>query len=470
MGTDLNFPWQASYGHMDLLPEFIDCPQDFDLQGGDLGLSLRGPQTVVTAPAWGVIDQERWKSSSTSSSNGDCCADEQHLGLSHSGGARKPPLPLRSGLHANEDIHNKAREKNKAAQRAYRQRTKEKAQQSQQRIKELEARVEKLQLERDVLSQKNSLLEATNRLTEPRMSLSCYLQGEHKGMVHTNEVRPGDGWDDLRALRGTLVLTRLKSTVVKLTEGDIKSMDVPALQDIWKAYTATLAHKLVRADLDIASPVVSEIKAVLDEMLAVGASVSIHNPVLKMGMQKAKRTSDIDWADITQKLHLREDQKDQLLHMQRKFIGVLGDLFNRRTQLAAKCQVSVSLPTLSSTAISEDFYTCTVAAARLQENLDQQHCLMCMNAVKCMREVLTPMQLATMLVTLHPNPPDVLSIMNEVAKERGQEIFVPQMIELPREEGKEFYIQEPGEPGELALRSCKHEKAPLKFPGVCQSF
>lgn len=59
-------------------------------------------------------------------------------------------------------------------------------------------------------------------------------QGESKGIVCTTEIRPAEGWEDIRSLQGTLVLTRLKPGVVKITQEDIRNMDVPSLQDIWK--------------------------------------------------------------------------------------------------------------------------------------------------------------------------------------------------------------------------------------------
>lgn len=42
---------------------------------------------------------------------------------------------------------------------------------------------------------------------------------------------------------------------------------------------------------------------------------------------------------------------------------------------------------MSSHAITQDLLDSTGAALRLQENLDRQHGHVCMNAVKCLREV-----------------------------------------------------------------------------------
>jgi hypothetical protein len=110
------------------------------MNGGDLlagldgfvdegGLSGQGHlqcPTPVEAD-WSVLDHERRNSNSTSSSNGECCLEDALPGALRSGrglGSRKAGLASRSSLPVHEEVFNRAREKNKAAQRAYRQRTK----------------------------------------------------------------------------------------------------------------------------------------------------------------------------------------------------------------------------------------------------------------------------------------------------------------------------------------------------------
>lgn len=122
MGTDQYAPWgeASSLEFLDLL---LSKPsEDFFLPVEDGAVLADSPTSNVSPPVNWSVDQDRWKSSSTSSSHGDCYAEEQRIPLHVSRGTRKPPVA--KGLHAQDEAYHVAREKNKAAQRAYRQRTK----------------------------------------------------------------------------------------------------------------------------------------------------------------------------------------------------------------------------------------------------------------------------------------------------------------------------------------------------------
>jgi hypothetical protein len=121
----LNFSWPP-YNSTELLSELVDDGgQGLFFLGEDLVATLPSPPFPLQEPRlWRGPDQDGWKSTSTSSSNAECCAEGQQVPEKSIRGAAKPGHPPKSGAHGNDEIFNKAREKNKAAQRAYRQRTK----------------------------------------------------------------------------------------------------------------------------------------------------------------------------------------------------------------------------------------------------------------------------------------------------------------------------------------------------------
>lgn len=122
MGTD-QFPFWEPPGSPDILGDLFNSKQSLELfLQGDAGAVLAdSPTSDVSPHANWSVDQDRWKSSSTSSSHGDCNAEEPRFPV-HVTGVRKPHAA--KAVHAQDEAYQVAREKNKAAQRAYRLRTK----------------------------------------------------------------------------------------------------------------------------------------------------------------------------------------------------------------------------------------------------------------------------------------------------------------------------------------------------------
>lgn len=81
-------------------------------------------------------------------------------------------------------------------------------------------------------------------------------------------------------------------------------------------------------------------------------------------------------------------------------------------------------------------------------------CLILKVRLGLLLQVLQPVQVATFLVTLHPTQPDLVVLMNEIAKEQGDGDMIG-VLELGSSES--FLIQ------------CKQEKAIFQPPAICRS-
>eukprot|EP00884_Botryococcus_braunii_P008736 jgi/Botrbrau1/17864/Bobra.0532s0001.1 len=401
-GADLPAPQGAK------LPDF-----------SQLGLYCTGGQPVTPRSADGIIGPNHGIKAPL---------DSVMLGpeVACSSGARFPAPAVQPAVVA--------REKNKAAQRAYRQRNKAIREGNEQRIQELERELADLKTQKQTLQQKNVILEmGTGNGPGTASSPLDAAEGTTEA-----EFCPGDGWEEI-GINSTLVLTKAQERgSLRLTTQDLRQLPEASLYPIWRSYITRMGDALLRANNDENSPAAQEVKLLVNEMTALGASIALKNPMLRHSIvtktfeeSAVAKRSPPDWGGITRSLLLSPKQKSDLLNLTRHFLFEIGRLRTERQQVLSEVhKLKLVTDTSSSVpAVDLDWQFRAVFDA-LRANLDQQHRYTCNFIGSALKKYMKPMQVATFLVTAYPWGPDMLAIMKNLAEEAGEAASIGNLLVL----------------------------------------
>ncbi|DBA98656.1 TPA: hypothetical protein ACH3X1_014438 [Trebouxia sp. C0004] len=167
------------------------------------------------------------------------------------------------------DAKAKLRDKNKRAQKRFRERKKEKAQETEKYMSDLTAEMDKVRLEKRKLEARNQLLEKVLSLSKQNMPLPT------KGILQLSPDTlktiscPFGAKLEILSPDETLPVSVLRTEAKSMTVRELKSMSLEQHVAIWKGYVSKLAVLLVNAKGDPDSAAGAEVQV---HALSVGFS------------------------------------------------------------------------------------------------------------------------------------------------------------------------------------------------------
>ncbi|KAK9908478.1 hypothetical protein WJX75_008527 [Coccomyxa subellipsoidea] len=298
-----------------------------------------------------------------------------------------------------------ARERGKR-QKAFRLRQKERHQASERQLQELSDRVIALEHEREQLQ----------RAVETATTDS---QG----------IQPGSCGLDNDEIAAAFCLG--EATVqMHLTKGEVRTLTVYAMADIWK----TLVHKMgLSLDKVDAAPRNSRfrqrLKEIVHEALSFLWTLVLFNPnmlsLINTCNMEAPTESQCstdearDWPAILDCMQPTKKQAEQLMACRRMMLREVGALIAEWDRLWGELESIRDMEEKTQRAVINHVHSASLAE-RLRLNVRSLHtCRAYYQSYAC-NKVLSPVQTARYLVASYPMGPDTLSLMTCLAQQRGE--------------------------------------------------
>jgi len=328
----------------------------------------------------------------------------------------------------------KFKEKNRAAQRRYRERQKEKLQASEEKVAQLTEELQKMRVEQETLAQRNSMLEKLLSMQQAAASQKPTPTGTRSAI----EAQKDAWWLDAQMkvymenafhLGGELVFTVRKDGPVRMTQAQVAEMSEPEFDTLWKEYMNAFAVLLIEAGGDPDTPAGRRLSRLVYEGGQLKGSMLVSYPdrihyklaSANNGLPGGK-TSDEVWASMAESARLTDEQRGAIVALRRLYLRNLGVLSRRRQALTSLLQTELPMsgacggPTLAS-----DTYGKTLSTMdSLRDTLRDEHTCLLQFMLTVWRRVLSPMQVAHMNVTSYPGHTDILRIAEVLAKQAGE--------------------------------------------------
>ncbi|CAL8464692.1 g4227 [Coccomyxa elongata] len=295
------------------------------------------------------------------------------------------------------------KEKNRLAQRAFRQRQKEKQKASERHIEELSEKVQSLELEKRQLQA---------ALEKASLAAKSSAEAEHKS--------PDD------ALAVALKLG--EATVqLQLTVGQIKAMTLERMVQIWKTMVHKVGQYLPEAERSPGSVRFYRLEDLAFEARLLLWAMVEHNmrtlsDFIKCNMEdlSTPRVADHQyWVDMLARIHLSPNQKGALVAARRAMLANIGALLAEREQLGAKIRGIEDVEDTKD-GVAMHFQELSDLCEKVRANVDAIHVCKCYYMSHAYREIFTPLQCARFMYYSYPHGMDMLSLMTCAAKEAGE--------------------------------------------------
>ncbi|CAL8464934.1 g4469 [Coccomyxa elongata] len=305
-------------------------------------------------------------------------------------------------------------ERNKQAQRRFRQRQKDK-------IEELQNKLTVLQAQRTQLTSRSHMLATARQLRKEELRK---LRERQAAAVDADEE------DLAREFSGAVRLTVHEQQEVTLSPDQIKQMTDRDLARLWSQYVKELAVLLVLAEGPHPPPEVVErmqelvqrellllyIRAALTNMSNVKRFIARYK-VEEMRMPLGDEGVGM-WRTVAQALQLSDSQASETTQLWRSFRAKLSELFASRKEYHNG--IAGSMP---SGIMGQDFAVQYLRACELMDalkkNLRQEHVLIHDFLSTFYTQTLTPLQMARCVVRSFPWYPDIPAITIWIAAQQG---------------------------------------------------
>ncbi|CAL8468956.1 g8497 [Coccomyxa elongata] len=352
------------------------------------------------------------------------------------------------------------REKNRRAQRKFRERQKAKLAESEGRARQLEAALEHLKLEKSALETRNALLEKMvgMRGEQPRPQpppAAARTEGTPLNGVPVDVPERGDGVDHRSRRDDAVVETVLHSQqtmeltirqgrpglrsvgVEALTLEHVKSLPHAELAALWKDYVSALTGLLQEARGDPASPAGQRIGELIGEVRMVVSclmSSSTHRwstlRALKMDPKGQASTVEAPPPDWSRKMYramkMSGSQRRAAVAYRNHLLLRLGDTLRARRDISLELlrtlggarAEAIAGDMQGGTAMAHGLLVASNAAEALRSNIAEEQQLYS-QFVNAVRSIVQPIQTAIAIVQAYPWCPDALAIFNCAAEEEG---------------------------------------------------
>ncbi|KAL0032676.1 hypothetical protein WJX79_002317 [Trebouxia sp. C0005] len=344
------------------------------------------------------------------------------------------------------DAKAKLRDKNKRAQQRFRERKKEKAQEAEKYMSDLTAEMYKVRLEKSKLEERNQLLEKVLSLSKQDMPLPS------KGILQLSPdtlktiSAPFGAKLEVLSPDETLPVSVLRTDPKSMTVREVKSMSLEQHVNIWKDYVSKLAVLLVNAKGDPDSAAGAEVQSTLQEAITMCSCKAMHDPYglqhfFMARMEEGRRISKQKkpqpeamaemMANVLTSLKLTDQQKHKLMELRCWVLPRSGRLMRERERISKALQACTKDShkqdvAVNSKNLSEAHVQAADLLAELYSNLKEDQLLMLQMSIAIWQKMMTPFQLANIVVQTYPWVPDTGALLNQLAEDEGQ----PSAIEL----------------------------------------
>jgi hypothetical protein len=343
-------------------------------------------------------------------------------------------------------------EKNRRAQRRFRERQKAKMKDMTEQLDDMSGELGKLRMENNSLKNRNNILEKVLALRDEHIRVlqdeqqvfdlgAHYLQhsgsgGNGSGGIAGQKLLTGPAASDLSGV----------SAIVPTDVATIKSMPADAMINHWKGTVRALGNILVELESapDKGDPRNLEAMTSLCRVLDTAGALCMHTAVLHPTNMQRLIAATLDegrsgissedrgrWAAVTASLHLSDAQKGQVVSLRAIFLRRMAKVMEERRGVLAKLQ-AVSIPDrmVALQSVISETLKVNEATVALKANLQEEHLAGMEFIGTVFKTIFTPLQKARAIVQSYPFYPDLYQIATVLASQHAGAV-VPEALALP---------------------------------------
>lgn len=336
-----------------------------------------------------------------------------------------------SGEHSGSDFEDnrkltkaekttRMREKNKTAQKRWRDRQKAKLTDSEKKLSELSAKLEHISIEKSALENRNNILEKVLVMRDQEI---CKFKAEDHSLHHQAEQQQQTPFTMQDGYRSNAYLNISVRDNARITCEALKSMSSTELTKLWKEYVNKLAVMLLEARGNDHSAVQAQIDRLVNECSAICASLAMSNPSairtlhcsnFDGALMVQQGPSSSKWLSISRSINLSTQQKKELLAGRHYYLSKMSEVLRQRESLLNTLE-GVHGTKTTQHALALDYVTMAGVLDRLQANIQEDHQLTCGFLYATWKRVMTLFQRGNVIVQSYPYFPDMLAVANAIA-------------------------------------------------------
>ncbi|GAX79845.1 hypothetical protein CEUSTIGMA_g7285.t1 [Chlamydomonas eustigma] len=323
-------------------------------------------------------------------------------------------LQLSGGADDAERRHQALQEKNRRAQRRFRERQKNKLHDLHKQIDELTAKVGTLQSENSALHSRTNILEKV-------------LDMRNEQIQVMQETKEASGY--LGAEEDTAALQGVGGNLVQLTPETIKDLGSEQIYKIYQMYVKELSVLLTESSngADPTSESSQQLEVLVKDLSMMIMRLGVIKPLETRKFIVVSRqylgnteTEVIElWKNVMKSIELAEHQQREVVELKRMFLQKIEPIMEERKLLNVQIQSNLPHDTFA-TKNALTYIKAHEAVIKLRDNLRAEQHVVLEFAVAVFRGVFKPWQMATLLVKCYPAVPDALGIASALAVELGE--------------------------------------------------
>ncbi|KAL0023235.1 hypothetical protein WJX79_008243 [Trebouxia sp. C0005] len=330
------------------------------------------------------------------------------------------------------------KEKNRRAQRKFREKQKARMTQAESKASELAQQLKDLKAQKAAAESRNVVLEKVFELqgshsTKARHDASgatsitsaCSDQASTSGSsepvpygLSTQIYSPID--------IDTMLEARSEAPLIQFSHAQLEALEWVDFVRLWKEYISRLAMCLVEANGDNDSPAGKRAEGIMEELVTFFCYLAASHPKkvstfkylnMEEGASPSSGPPDELWQNIARSVHFDEHQKAQICGIREYLLTNLSRIMKAREEISA--QLVSAVPPQGgggcNCRVATGHVQALQATEKLHQNLQQaQECLTQFQIAA--RECMTPLQSAMCCVQAFPWVPDVLAVFHCVAE------------------------------------------------------
>ncbi|KAL3150963.1 hypothetical protein ABBQ32_000706 [Trebouxia sp. C0010 RCD-2024] len=350
-----------------------------------------------------------------------------------------------SQAHGSETLSLK--EKNRRAQRKFREKQRAKKSQAEgqafelaQQLQELKAQkaaaysrnlaLEKVfELQKLQEKDKSQVSEASRPSSVDHTQANALIASELASPPRSNSIHMSVDVNTLTRFCG-----RQPVPMTRFSKSQIEQFEFADFAKLWKEYISRLAVCLVEANGDDSSPACQTIHEIMAELTAVFCYVcashphkmlSFHSSKLEEGPSSWPAANDELWQTIAAAANFSDEQQARICGIRDYFLARMMRIMKEREDISA--QLAAAVPPFTSRIVTAGMnmqaaaghIQALQATEKLHQNLHQaQDCLSQFQVAA--RECMTPLQVAMVCVQSFPWMPDIVGLFSSVADNREE--------------------------------------------------
>lgn len=351
-------------------------------------------------------NQKEAESCSGSDSDGDGSSEEEPRNR------KRQATGAGGAVDDAERRHQALQEKNRRAQRRFRERQKTKLQELHKQIEELTTKVSSLQSENASLYSRTNILEKVLDMRNEQIQV----------MQETKEAT-GHLEDDPASLQG------VNGQLVQLTPENIKELGSEQILKIYQMYVKELSVRLMEDGKppDSAPERLHELEVLVQDLSMLIMRLGVIKPletrkfiVLSRQYLGSTESEVIElWKTVMKLIELSDQQKREVVDMKRSFLQKIDPIMEERKLLNIQIQSNLPHDTFA-TKNALTYIKAHEAVIKLRDNLRSEQHIVLEFAITVFRDVFKPVQMAALLVKCYPAVPDALGIASALATDLGE--------------------------------------------------